>query len=215
MNPQTQPQQPHNPLAVMQPGEQFICEIKRHPIGIISIFVASAILILLFALVIFLVLPQVMPDTSNARLYSIGGSLYLLLVVLTLGFVFIANKVYWGNRWIVTSDSVTQVTQTSLFNRQSSQLSLGNLEDIVAEQNGIMTHIFNYGVIKVETAGERSKFVFVYCPNPNYYAKQILDARERFEQFSRANEIQALYQQGAFQHQQNPQAQPPAGPPAV
>jgi hypothetical protein len=56
------------------------------------------------------------------------------------------------------------------------------LEDVTSEKNGILTHIFNYGVIKAETAGERSKFVFLYCPNPDFYAKQILATRERFMQ---------------------------------
>jgi hypothetical protein len=77
------------------------------------------------------------------------------------------------------------VQQTALFNKQSSQLSLGNLEDVTVEQNGILTHMFNYGVIKAETAGERSKFTFRYCPNPNLYAQQILNAREQFEQSHR------------------------------
>ncbi len=76
-----------------------------------------------------------------------------------------------------------------MFDKQSSQLSLGNLEDISAEQNGILTHMFNYGAVRVETAGERSKFFFNFCPNPNYYAQQILTARETFEQGKEANEF--------------------------
>jgi hypothetical protein len=89
---------------------------------------------------------------------------------------------YWGNSWVVTTDSITQVNQTGLFTRQSSQLSLANLEDVTAEQNGILAHAFNYGLLKAETAGEHSKFSFYYCPNPNLYAQQILHAREQFEQ---------------------------------
>src|SRR6202011_6093270 len=93
-----------------------------------------------------------------------------------------ATRIYWGNSWIVTSDSVTQVSQTSLFKRQSSQLSLIHLEDVTAEQNGVLAHMFNYGLLRVETAGERSKFTFTFCPNPNFYAREILAAREAFEQ---------------------------------
>jgi hypothetical protein len=88
-----------------------------------------------------------------------------------------------GNRWIITSDSITQVNQTSLFNKQSSQLSLANLEDITVEQNGIIQSVFGFGTLRAETAGERSKFMFQYCPNPNSYAQQNLNAREQFEQF--------------------------------
>jgi uncharacterized membrane protein YdbT with pleckstrin-like domain len=97
---------------------------------------------------------------------------------------------------------VTQVQQTGLFNKQSSQLSLENLEDVTAEKNGILAQMFNFGVIKCETAGERSKFVFPFCPNPTYYAQEILNARERFMQDIRSKES------GRFEASQN-QTPPP------
>jgi hypothetical protein len=40
--------------------------------------------------------------------------------------------------------------------------------------------MFNYGTLKAETAGERSKFAFPFTPNPNKCAQEILHARERF-----------------------------------
>jgi uncharacterized membrane protein YdbT with pleckstrin-like domain len=187
MNPQgpspTPPEQPaiHNPLSVMQPGEQVICEIKRHPVGILGIYTATGILIIFLAVLAFVVAPNLSSD-HRSQVTAIGGLVFLVLTLLSIGFTFISNKVYWGNRWIVTSDSVTQVTQSSLFDRQSSQLSLGNLEDVTASQDGIFPHMFGYGRLRVETAGERSKFTFPFCPNPNYYAQQILNAREQFEQ---------------------------------
>jgi hypothetical protein len=131
---------------------------------------------------IFGVAPSIFSSVDRNTILSIGAVVLLVTAILGLGFAFISNIVYWGNRWVVTSDSITQVQQTSLFNKQSSQLSLENLEDVTSEQNGILTHMFNYGVIKAETAGERSKFMFRYCPNPNFYAQQILAARERFMQ---------------------------------
>jgi hypothetical protein len=174
-----------NPLAVNQPGERTICEVKRHPIGILITYAAIAGMLLLLALIIFAVAPSVFGSTNRNQVMSIGAVILLLSAGLGVGFAFISNIVYWGNRWVVTSDSITQVQQTALFNKQSSQLSLGNLEDVTVEQNGILTHMFNYGVIKAETAGERSKFTFRYCPNPNLYAQQILNAREQFEQSHR------------------------------
>jgi hypothetical protein len=176
------PPKVHNPLSTMQPGEQVICEIKRHPIGLFGVYGLVAFLIIVLAVVIFGVAPSVFSSVDRNQVLSVGSVFLLLVAVLGVGFAFISNIVYWGNRWVVTSDSITQVQQTSLFNKQSSQLSLENLEDVTAEQNGILTHMFNYGVIKAETAGERSKFVFMYCPNPTFYAQQILGARERFMQ---------------------------------
>ena len=166
----------------MQQNEAVICEIKRHPIGLLGINITAGLFILALAVVLFGVLPNTLTDVTTSKIISLGGLAFVVVTAILFIFIFIAHKVYWGNRWVLTSDSITQVTQTSLFNKQSSQLSLANLEDVTAEQNGIISHMFNFGLLKVETAGEHSKFVFPYCPNPNYYAQCVLKAREEFEQ---------------------------------
>ncbi|PIZ63768.1 hypothetical protein COY17_00160 [Candidatus Saccharibacteria bacterium CG_4_10_14_0_2_um_filter_52_9] len=191
MNPQdTQPQnQPQydpktrvaNDLAVMQPDEQVICSIKRHPIGIITAYAMIVFLLTIVAVLAFVVVPQFAGDNSS-QASRYGGAVFLVCAIIGMIYGLIANYVYSNNRWIVTSDSLTQISQSSLFDRQSSQLSLHSLEDITAEQNGILTHMFNYGLLKAETAGHRGNFVFTYCPNPNFYAQQILQARETFMQ---------------------------------
>jgi hypothetical protein len=171
-----------NPLESMQPGEQVVCEIKRHPIGILGIYITLICAVALVAIVGFGFGPQIFANYETQQVYGYVTVATLVLGVLCLLFGYIAHIVYWGNRWIVTDDSVTQVSQVSLFNKQSSQLSMGNLEDITAEKNGIIQHMFNFGNLRCETAGaQKSKFVFPYCPNPEYFAKCILDAREKFE----------------------------------
>jgi hypothetical protein len=202
MNPQNQDQQPpqsqqvSNPIAAMQPGERIIAEIKRHPVGLFGVFLMAGFLLIVLALGTFVLLPSV---TSNGTTPAIAAVLFILIAVLILLFTYIADRVYWGNRWIITSDSITQISQTSLFHKQSAQLGLESLEDVTAEQNGIFTHIFNYGILKAETAGERSRFVFRYCPNPNRYAQQILSAREQL---------------AMGQHYNNPPAKPAVTEPA-
>lgn len=163
----------------MQPGEEVIAVIKRHPIGIIGIYVAITFVLTLAALLAFAVLPGM---TTGSEGMQVGALVFLILASLSFVYALVATKVYWGNTWVVTSDSITQVNQISLFGRQSSQLSLENLEDVSAEQHGIFAHIFNYGLLKAETAGEHSKFAFPYCPNPNFYAQKILHSRELFAQ---------------------------------
>lgn len=205
MNPQDSPQLPQSdPFSVMQPGERVICEIKRHPIGIFGIYFAAGALLIVLALLAFVVAPGVAGGDSRGQIMAIGAVSFLVLALMIVAFVFVSNQVYWGNSWVVTSDSITQTTQTSLFHKQSSQLSLGHLEDVSAAQDGILPHMLNYGTLRVETAGERSKFLFMYCPNPNYFAQKILAAREVFEQDRRA-------QPPAAQPQQQ---EPPPVPPA-
>lgn len=193
----------------MQPGEQTICEIKRHPIGLLGVYGLSGFVVVGLAVVVFGLAPRFITTVSTSQIMEIGGILFFIVAMLAFGFVFVANKVYWGNRWVLTSDSITQITQTSLFDKQSSQLSLGNLEDVTVEQNGILQHAYNFGLIRCETAGERSKFVFLFCPNPNYYAKEILGARERFEQGRRGEDEQRLFREQSAYQQPQPYGQPP------
>ena len=159
MDPQPPPPPPKtrvdNTLAVTQSGERVIFNIRRHPIGILGIYVSAGVLLIAAAVLCFIV-PQHLSTSSGSRSVEIGGLVFMVIALVTAIFLLISTKVYWGNQWILTTDSITQVIQSSLFSRQSSQLSLGNLEDVTAEQNGILTHMFNYGLLKVETAGERS-----------------------------------------------------------
>ena len=192
-----------NSLTVTQPGERTICEIKRHPIGLFGVYVATGALIIFMAVIAFIILPHVI-TTGGAT--AIGALVFLVAAIFSLAFAFISTKVYWGNSWVLTSDSLTQIEQDSLFNRQSSQLSLGNLEDVTAEQNGILPHMFNYGWVRVETASERGKFIFQYCPNPNYYAQQVLAARENFEQKRSGEDEQRPYREAGAYAQDQPQS---------
>lgn len=167
-----------NPLHVMSPGEQIICNIKRHPIGLLGIYVMSGILLaLLFGAVG--ALPHFVTDLSSTdKMYAFITAIALAALIVV--FAWIAIIIYNGNRWIVTSDSITQVQQTGLFRKQTSQLSLENLEDVTFEQVNLIQTLFNYGTLKAETAGEHSKFQFPFCPRPQKCAVEIIEAHEKF-----------------------------------
>jgi hypothetical protein len=162
-----------NPLAAMQDGEEMIADIHRHPFGIISLYFFAFIGLSAACGVILLLIPKLIPANSSYDPTSISVAAIVVVIILMLLGLGVTTMVYWQNRWVVTSDSLTQITQRSLFNRQVSQLSFGNLEDVTAEQRGIIPNLFNFGTLKAETAGEHSKFFFLYCPNPNLYARKI------------------------------------------
>lgn len=167
-----------NPLHVMSPGEQVICSIKRHPIGLIGVYIMTGIMVLLL-LVGVAALPHFATDLSATdKTYAFITAVALASLILV--FAWIAVIIYKGNRWIVTSDSITQIQQTGLFRKQTSQLSLENLEDVTFEQTSLIQTLFNFGTLKAETAGEHSKFQFPYCPEPKQCAVDIIEAHEKF-----------------------------------
>lgn len=202
-----------NELTAMQPGERKICEIRRHPFGIISIYAMIVFILTVIAVLAFAIGPALAASSGNkSQATAFGAVAFIFFVILSAIYGVIAHIVYWANRWIVTTDSITQITQTSLFNRESSQLAMHNIEDITVEQFGIVAQFFKFGALKAETAGEHSKFSFNYCPNPNYYAKQILDAREAFVSALHGHdpEYAAAYLHSAYR---GPTQQPPPGTP--
>jgi hypothetical protein len=170
-----------HPMVVLQPGERIICEIKRHPFGILSMYFSGGL-----AIVIAIVLAALAPQIAESMSYS-GDNIMMMATlgagIVTIGvacMLWIATTIYWQNRWIVTDDSITQIVQDGLFGRRVSQLSMENLEDVTVDQQGFLPSMFNFGTLKAETAGERSKFVFPMCPNPNAYARKILEVHEAF-----------------------------------
>jgi hypothetical protein len=205
-NQPTQQPATNNPLAVMQPGEKVLFELKRHPIGIITIYIMTGFVLVALGVITFGVAPDLI-SSAGSQAISVGGLLYFFFALLCLMFNLIATIVYWGNRWVLTDDSITQITQTSLFHKESSSLALESLEDVTVDQHGIFPHIFNYGMLKAETAGQRSNFHFSYTPNPNYYAKKILEAHE--SENAKRNHQPAYYPQSQPQNFQQPNPYPP------
>lgn len=170
-----------HPMVVLQPGERIICEIKRHPFGILSMYFSGGLAILI-AVVLAAMAPQIADQLAytgdNIMTMALLGAGIIVIGVACM--LWIATTIYWQNRWIVTDDSITQIVQDGLFGRRVSQLSMENLEDVTVDQQGFLPSMFNFGTLKAETAGERSKFVFPMCPNPNAYARKILEVHEAF-----------------------------------
>ena len=204
MNPQD------NPPLNYPPTENIIFQIRRHPIGILAVYIISAIVLIALAIVAFGVAPKYITSYSSSQVLGIAAVGYFIFLTLIVGFVYIAHVVYWDNSWTLSDESLAQVSRTSLFDKQSSHLSLGNLQDVTATQDSILQHLFKYGTLSVETAGEKSKFTFTYCPNPDVYAQHILEARERFEQANRINNgLKSPIQDRTAYQQPVPQETPP------
>lgn len=167
-----------NPLGKVEDineDEVKVADIRRHPFGLLVVYVET---LLAYALVCGLFVLLGNDLGADARQAVVAGA------VVSAGLIVIAlllfTKIYSGNQLIITDMNVTQVLQTSLFSRKVSELTMENIEDVTSEQNGIFPTLFNYGTLKVETAGEQNNFVFRWCPNPNAYAKALQDARAQY-----------------------------------
>src|SRR5690242_17210166 len=103
----------NNPLSVMQPGERIICEIQRHPIGLFGVYGVTALMLGVFIAVAILVPYYASFLTGQQKLGVVLAC--GLAIIITLLVTYISLYIYKANRWVVTSDSVTQMTQIGLF----------------------------------------------------------------------------------------------------
>lgn len=175
-------------------GDVTIVIIKRHPFGLVALYLQAIVGLGAAIALIWFIIPSLISGEMQSQAQHWLSLLGLGAAILTALLLLIATYIYRRNQWVVTNDSIQQFQQNGVFRKQISELSMANIEDISAEQNGALATFFGFGTLKVETAGERSNFHFSYCPTPNKYAQIILDARERYietdpQSAKRANDL--------------------------
>lgn len=167
----------------MNPGEEVILEAHRHWVNVLPFFVSTAIVIVAGFLAIGYVGGN--PDAAN-RLFpglSIGivTPLVALLDIVAIITLFFAYTVYRQNKILLTNMHFIQITQTGLFGRTLSKLSLDELQDVRGSRKGVFGTILNYGEILIETAGNEENFFFRPVSDPLNVAEKINDTHEYYE----------------------------------
>ena len=158
--------------------ERLVSVIKRHFFGIFVIYIQVTAALAIGIGLIYFLLPNFV-DRGEVEVYRIVGIIAGMIVVVMAVILIIATMIYYNSRLILTDQNITQVLQIGLFNRKVSQLAVTNIEDVTAHKSGIFSTILDYGELNIETAGEQVNFIFLYCPRPDFYARQILEAREQ------------------------------------
>ncbi len=166
--------------------EYIISAIKRHPIGLVSIWavVAAGVLI------IFIGFPLLITSMSGFLGSSLSGgaiatgllTLVLAAVLFILGGI-IATVVYNSNRFYLTNESVIQHIQTSLFSKKDQTISLQNIEDASYRQKGLLQTMLNYGSIRLSTEGEETTYRFNFVADPKKQIDLLNNAVEAFKNF--------------------------------
>jgi uncharacterized membrane protein YdbT with pleckstrin-like domain len=166
--------------------EQLIREIRKHPIGLFFIYLTGAfvaiVMATVFSLLIFSNSSDSVLEGTGLNVSSVTGIVSfvgLLFTVFVVVIMVIQAILYINNVIFVTNEKIAQVLYINIFNRKISQLSLGDIQDVTVTQKGILSHIFNYGTLVIETAGEQQNYTFTYIPDPYIASKSIVGAHER------------------------------------
>jgi hypothetical protein len=195
----------------LDPGEEPVDVIHKHPIGILFIGLLATIVIASIIALLAFTIPEAFSDDRSGSVFEGLMILVLLNAFISLLMIYI----YRQNKILITDIHLAEISQKSLVNRKISQLSMANVEDTNAEQRGILSTMFGYGTLTVQTAGEMDNFIFTFCPTPQKYAEEILEAHQAYaqslqegnenQQTPRPNQPQQLPEQPVNPPQQTPQ----------
>lgn len=106
---------------------------------------------------------------------GVGAGVFVTLLwyagVFTYAFV---NFLYWYfNIYLVTTERVVDVDWYSLVNQKVSSTGISHIEDVSATRGGVLSSIFDYGNIFIQTAGTEENFEFISVPHPQLIVKKL------------------------------------------
>ena len=154
--------------------EQILYVLRRHFIINFKWVVLTFLFLFVPVLVSAVLLPG-LQNESQARpsKFIFAASLFWYLFV--FGFV-IERFLHWFfNIFIITTKKIVDMDFFNLLHRNISETPLQNIEDVTYEIKGLAGIVFNYGVVTIQTAGEKREFEFEHLGNPSKIADIVSD----------------------------------------
>lgn len=165
-------------------GEYVISAVRRHPIGLFSIWIVVAAAFLVTFVAMPALVRQISPDffgSLNGNALESGALLVIGLAVLYILGGVVATVIYQGNKFFLTNESVIQNIQHHLLSQKEQTISLTNIEDASYRQNGLIQTIFNYGSLRLSTEGDETTYRFSFVSNPKHQVDLLNNAVEAFK----------------------------------
>lgn len=153
-------------------NEEIVQVLHRNWFYLLTQFLLLLIIVVFFfAAIVFLPIffPDFIgPESKDFRLFLEN---FFLLIVWIYGFLIWID--YYFDIWIITTERIVNIEQKGMFSREVSEMEYSKMQDITTEVVGFLPTVFNYGDVKIQTAGEREEFVFRTVSDP-YHVKNII-----------------------------------------
>ncbi len=161
------------------PDEQLVFSLRRHPITISGTILSGILLVLLpvfGAGILWAVHPEITSDPVLFPLIIMAVSVFFLFAWL---FLFQSFIDYYLDMWIVTTRRILNIEQHGMFARTVSELRLYRIQDVTSTVDGALHTFLDFGDVEIETAAEKTHFVFEDIKHPNLVSKRILELSEQ------------------------------------
>ncbi|HPN54732.1 MAG TPA: PH domain-containing protein [Candidatus Moranbacteria bacterium] len=164
----------------LEKNETIINVLHRHWFYLLLQYIIVIAVMVIFMAGIF-VLPALYPDflkELDPALTSFGINFFILALWIYSFMIWID---YYFDIWIITSERIINIEQKGLFSRKASELRFRKIQDVTTEVVGFLPTIFNYGDVKIQTAGEQNEFIFRTIPDPYIIKNVIMDLQKKNE----------------------------------
>src|SRR3989344_806102 len=167
--------------------EKVIYVLRRHWLIFIKTMLPYPILIA-FPVVIYWVITREFSNLLTGEfsypMLTVVASVYYFCVLL---FAFNAFLDYYLDEWIVTNDRIINIEQSGLFGRKISEMDIYKVQDATSTVNGIFQTMFNFGHVKIQSAGEKGNFDFEQIKNPNEIRRHIIELADEDRKYHQSN----------------------------
>lgn len=163
----------HFPIPGSAEEGKIVIFVRKHWAAFLGQMILICFLTL-FPLLLFITLYLRDPHIYTGlfrNFWVLGLSTYYLII---LTFSFTAWLTFYYDIYIITTDSIIDISQQGFFGRKISQLSLLRIQDTSSNIQGFIPTLFGYGNVLVETAGEQSQnFLLESILNPQEISSKI------------------------------------------
>jgi uncharacterized membrane protein YdbT with pleckstrin-like domain len=153
--------------------EKILLVLRAHPITNLS-WISLAVLLFLVPFIISLTLPF-----FNLSLGAVPGTFIAISLIinylLVLLIIFEGFLHWYFNVYIVTEKNIIDVDFHSLMFKNIDVAPLRNIEDTSSSMGGLLSSIFHYGDVFIQTAGASKNIDFHAVSRPHHVADFILD----------------------------------------
>lgn len=162
--------------AELQPGERALLTCRRHWLRLYPLLVARALAAIVSIAVPIVVFGRTTGFDGTARMVAIVGS------VLWAGYWLVRGYFTWyryqRDVWVITDQRLLDGLRRHWFHRQVASTDLVDIEDVSMRRASLLLMLFDFGDLRVQTAGQQANFLLSGIPRPAYVLT-VLDAARR------------------------------------
>jgi len=127
---------------------------------------------------------------QNTILLPVFYFIITLIIIFIFYIAFLTWTHYYLDTYIITNQRILTIDQIDFFHRKVSEADIGNIQDIEVIVNGFFATLFNFGDVRIQTAGADQKTLFFNDVPYPYKAKDII---LKFAEENRNADLHKIY----------------------